>query len=519
MTADKSPAPRTPSREPQLAKPQAWRAWAQEAADAGHWREALSRADSSLARFGPDAERLRQRAEALLNLGRLQEAQIAFQSLAGDHPDRPAGTIGLARVAMRRGDWDEAAALWTAAIRVYPDKATPGWSRMLATVLGQLGRHVEAEQHLVRLTRDCPDEAEFKLARVRAALDVWATTDAAPERVRALRDYVRRELCERSDTPSRLAGVRALTELGDNEAAADELRACAGRLETLEDAESFFRCIPMHVERGSRGPLWAELLAFVRASSDLHADRRPHLAAELELRLLLALERFAEFRTVFETKADRLRDDQTRLLIERVCDRLGMPKADVYSEAKIFGIGLGRTGTTTLTEALGVLGFDCAHWQNPLTFQIIDSIDIYMFGASADAPVAQRFEQLYYLYPNARFIWTPRPVEAWVASLRHRQLRSTGARNLEELADVLGREQAPYMAARAEADWACYMHPDGLEAAYHRFEQRVRRFFSDKPTGKLMEFRITEGEGWPQLCAFLGREPPDLPFPRENARQ
>lgn len=472
-----------------------------------------------MARFGPDAGWLGQRAEALLNLDRLEEAETAFESLARDHADRPAGTIGLARSAMRRRAWNKAAALWETAIRSYRAQATPWWSRSLATALVRLGRYADAERVLASLTEDCPDQAEFKLARVRAALDNWAMTGGSPEQVRDLKEYVRQNLSGRPDTASRLAGVQALTELGDSSAAAAELQACAGRLDTLADADSFFRCIPMLVEKGSRGPFWADLLAFVRASPASVVDRNAKLASELELRLLLALERFAEFRAVFEMKGDEVGDPRTHLVMQRVCERAGKLKADVYSEPKIFGIGLGRTGTTTLTEALFTLDIDCAHWQNPITFQIIDNIDIYMFGASADSPVAQRFEQLYYLYPNARFIWTSRPVEAWAASLRHRQLRSTGARNLSELASVLGREQAPYMAARAEADWALYMHKAGLEAAYVRFEQRVRHFFADKPADKLLEFRVVEGEGWPQLCGFLGLGLPDLPFPWENAQQ
>jgi hypothetical protein len=49
-----------------------------------------------------------------------------------------------------------------------------------------------------------------------------------------------------------------------------------------------------------------------------------------------------------------------------------------------------------------------------------------------------------------------------------------------------------------------------------RYDQRVRLFFRDKPKERFLVFDVFAGHGWPELCAFLGAEPPAIPFPFEN---
>ena len=66
---------------------------------------------------------------------------------------------------------------------------------------------------------------------------------------------------------------------------------------------------------------------------------------------------------------------------------------------KVFGIGLTRTGTTSLTEGLKVLGYSAIHC--PMSYKEIDS-----FEASTDTAVAARFEFLDLLYPESKFILT-----------------------------------------------------------------------------------------------------------------
>ncbi len=62
------------------------------------------------------------------------------------------------------------------------------------------------------------------------------------------------------------------------------------------------------------------------------------------------------------------------------------------SAAKVFGIGLSRTGTTSLKQALGQLGYDYLHFNKDS--KIIDWPELYAADAAVDTPVSIRFEAL-----------------------------------------------------------------------------------------------------------------------------
>ncbi len=56
--------------------------------------------------------------------------------------------------------------------------------------------------------------------------------------------------------------------------------------------------------------------------------------------------------------------------------------------------------------------------------------------------------------------------------------------------------------------------PDLWLAEYERHNEAVREFFAG--TDRLLEVCWEEGDGWPQLCGFLGVPVPDVPFPHSN---
>src|SRR5512138_1402657 len=104
-------------------------------------------------------------------------------------------------------------------------------------------------------------------------------------------------------------------------------------------------------------------------------------------------------------------------------------KTGPESEAgvKILGVGLGRTGTMSLTLALRRLGFRAMHYDrvrlndildgsNPAPdFRRYDDVD-----AVLDIPSAYFYRELLDAYPEAKEILTVRDVEAWWKSIeRH----------------------------------------------------------------------------------------------------
>jgi len=77
---------------------------------------------------------------------------------------------------------------------------------------------------------------------------------------------------------------------------------------------------------------------------------------------------------------------------------------------KIFGVGLSRTGTISLTAALRVLGYSAHHYPpRPL-------VAAATHDALTDVPVIPHLRTLDCLYPDAKWILTVRDEEAWLAS-------------------------------------------------------------------------------------------------------
>ena len=198
--------------------------------------------------------------------------------------------------------------------------------------------------------------------------------------------------------------------------------------------------------------------------------------------------------------------------LRAVSARLRKSAIEVGQERKIFGIGLSKTGTSSLTEALNVLGHDAVHWISPITSEVLSDRDFFIFGASTDVSVADQFEKLYHRYPNALFIWTGREVESWTRSLLAHHRRTSWVRTFDELRELYARPFHPHMSVNTEIHFGLMLNFQTPEEAYAAFAQRVRHFFADKPKHKLLELDIIGGQGWPELCGFLDVPVPEAPF-------
>jgi hypothetical protein len=166
----------------------------------------------------------------------------------------------------------------------------------------------------------------------------------------------------------------------------------------------------------------------------------------------------------------------------------------------VFGIGLNKTGTTSLHAALELLGLraihhagrvkraiaaDRAHGRPPLSGMIARG-----YQGFVDSPVWMYVRELDESYPGARFIYTTRPVEDWIASRR---------RHIEQR--VFGRFRYRH--------WN--MDPEHLRRVWREHDALVRARFADR--SDLLVLDVCGGEGWERLCPFLGVAVPDAPFP------
>ena len=170
---------------------------------------------------------------------------------------------------------------------------------------------------------------------------------------------------------------------------------------------------------------------------------------------------------------------------------------------KVFCVGLGKTGTRTITKALRMLGYDILTITKAID-PIIESLAAGDDGAfieamgEADGANAPRFEshlaRIWKAYPTARCIMTTRPRESMISSSLVHVLWNRECNNGGVWDDIQTKGQRRH---------------------YDRHHGVVRKFFADKP-GLLLEIDFTDGDAWPELCSFLETAVPDKRFPHVN---
>ena len=214
----------------------------------------------------------------------------------------------------------------------------------------------------------------------------------------------------------------------------------------------------------------------------------------------------------------RLPEEWRRVrLRQEINQRIREADSDWKPGPKVFGIGLSKTGTGSLSLALEQLGYTSLHWKKG--GKIIGWPEFFWADAATDTPCSAQFEALYHTFEESKFIYTVRDVESWKQSIinhyggveRPRELRRRAKRK------EYGDQWEVYNLIRKVQLREClYAQHDSWEEAYHAFDNRVRRFFEDKPDDRFLEMSITGSDGWESLCSFLGHEVPDCSFPHVN---
>jgi hypothetical protein len=177
---------------------------------------------------------------------------------------------------------------------------------------------------------------------------------------------------------------------------------------------------------------------------------------------------------------------------------------------KIFGIGWAKTGTTTLGHCLEILG----HRHQGQRLDLVDDLTtgdlsrILAVAAEAEAfedwPWILLYRELDAAFPGSRFILTVRDPQRWLKSY-HNMLEQPGivTEDLTRIRRLLYGLPFPDVTA------------EQLVERYQRHNDDVLNHFRSRPEA-LLVVDWERGDGWPQLCEFLGRPIPDVPFPHEN---
>lgn len=179
---------------------------------------------------------------------------------------------------------------------------------------------------------------------------------------------------------------------------------------------------------------------------------------------------------------------------------------------KVFGIGLSKTGTTSLARALETLGFkvkDCMGVTKYIKGDpaSIDQAALVSYDAFTDTPIPSFYRELDLLYPGSKFILTTRDIEGWLKSCKKQFTK-----NLAEKRSDAGNQLFLDLYDTVVFD------EEKFKAGYKKFTDGVFHYFKGRPDD-LLVIDIARGEGWEKLCPFLDKPLQTIPFPKSNVTQ
>ena len=175
---------------------------------------------------------------------------------------------------------------------------------------------------------------------------------------------------------------------------------------------------------------------------------------------------------------------------------------------KVFGIGLGRTGTKSLNRALINLGFNACHYPSPekmIKGQFKDVLSTY--DALTDISVVPFYKELDQQFPGSKFILTVRSIDSWIVSYTNHYFKQ---KDIE--ADYY-KKQLRVMLFGSDK----FNDANMIKKYNHHYEDVVNYFKNRKKD--LLIMNIIDGDGWNELCTFLGKEVLKRPFPYVGVRR
>lgn len=187
---------------------------------------------------------------------------------------------------------------------------------------------------------------------------------------------------------------------------------------------------------------------------------------------------------------------------------------------KVFGVGLSRTATRSLTGALQIIGYDTVHY--PTDQATYDALTAGRYRLSlldhydgiTDITAAPFFAQFDQAYPGSKFILTVREKEGWLRSCENHWDNAPSSSDTHD-PDLLQRFNVRRF-FRA-ATYGCHeFSRERFSWVYDQHVKNVLDYFKDRPD-QLLVLNVCSGEGFEKLAPFLGLDTPCLPFPHKGA--
>lgn len=182
---------------------------------------------------------------------------------------------------------------------------------------------------------------------------------------------------------------------------------------------------------------------------------------------------------------------------------------------RIFGIGMHKTGTTSLHKAFQILGYDSWHWSSAHAAKAIwremnthgRSPTLERYHALCDLPIPMLYQQLDKAYPGSKFILTVRPEPEWLASVKAHFDPTLNKWQPGWDQDPFTHRVHNLLYGRKDFD------ADTMLNVYRRHNAEVANYFIGRPDDLLV---VDPYDGWSRMCDFLGGAVPIVSYPREN---
>jgi hypothetical protein len=195
----------------------------------------------------------------------------------------------------------------------------------------------------------------------------------------------------------------------------------------------------------------------------------------------------------------------------------------VYGAAKdkpmVFGLGLSRTGTRSLTAGLQILGWDTSHYPidedtyTELAYGQYDLTLLKYHDGLTDITTVPYYQQLDRQYPGSKFVLTVRDRESWLRSCQNHWFNRPAFKHTEDPDEETHLLMRQLLRA---AVYGCYnFQPERFAWVYDRHVAEVKAYFKDRPDDLLI-LNVCEGEGFEKLAPFMGVPKPAEPFPHKG---
>lgn len=173
---------------------------------------------------------------------------------------------------------------------------------------------------------------------------------------------------------------------------------------------------------------------------------------------------------------------------------------------KIFGTGLQRTGTMSLTQALDRINFRANQFPKEL-YQDVHHPIINEYDAFTDFPIPLIYKALDKAYPGSKFIHTIRDEQKWLNSVRW--LFTIGRIKFNTVDNHYAQTFHQAFYGTMHFDETLFL------SRYREHNEEVAAYFADRPDD-LLVINLADGNNYEKICCFLDAPVPDEPFPFKN---